>query len=37
MTYSDNGERDLGMLDVEITQLLHSDTEDKEFNGFVED
>jgi len=29
-------ERDPGMLDVEIAQLLNSDSEDEEFIGFVE-
>jgi len=33
-TESDN-ERDPGMLDVEIAHLLHSDTEDEEFDGFL--
>ena len=30
-----NDERDPGMLDAEIAQLLNSDTEDEEFDGFV--
>lgn len=30
-TDSDNDQRDLGMLDAEITQVLNWDTEDKEF------
>jgi len=32
-----NYEKDLGILDVEIAQLVNSDTEDEEFNGFMED
>ncbi len=35
-TDSDNDERDPGMLDAEIAQLLNSDAEDEEFDGFVE-
>lgn len=33
---SDNDERDPGMLDAVIAQLLNSDTEDEEFEGFVD-
>lgn len=36
-TDSDNDERDPGMLDAEIAQLLNSDTEDEEFDGFAEE
>lgn len=36
-TDSDNDERDPGMLDAEIAQLLNSDTEDEEFDGFVDE
>lgn len=36
-TDSDNDERDPGILDAEIAQLLNSDTEDEEFDGFVEE
>ncbi|KAF4093698.1 hypothetical protein AMELA_G00004910 [Ameiurus melas] len=36
-TDSDNDERDLGMVDAEIAQLFTSDTEDEEFDGFVEE
>ena len=36
-TDSDNDKRDLSMLDAEIVQLLNSDTEDKEFDGFVDE
>jgi len=34
---SDSNETDPGMLDVEIAQLLNSDTEDEEFDGFLEE
>lgn len=33
----DNEERDPGMLDAVIAQLLNSDTEDEEFDGFVDE
>ena len=33
---SDNDETDPGMLDVKIAQLLNSDTEDEEFDEFLE-
>ncbi|XP_072769637.1 pogo transposable element with KRAB domain [Nerophis lumbriciformis] len=36
-TDSDDDERDAGMLDAEIAQLLNSDTEDEDFDGFVEE
>ena len=36
-TESDDDERDPGSLDATIAQLLNSDTEDEEFDGFVED
>ncbi|KAG5831790.1 hypothetical protein ANANG_G00282950 [Anguilla anguilla] len=36
-TDSDNDERDPGMLDAVIAQLLNSDTEDEEFEGFVDE
>ena len=36
-TDSDSDETDPGMLDAEITQLLNSDTEDEEFDGFLEE
>ena len=32
---SDNDEAEPGMLDIEIMQLLNSDTEDEEFDGFT--
>ena len=36
-TDSDNDERDQGMLDEVIAQLFNSDTEDEEFEGFVDE
>ena len=36
-TESDDDERDPGVLDAAIAQLLNSDTEDEEFEGFVEE
>ena len=36
-TDSNNDERDLGMLDAEIDLLFNSDTENEEFDGFVEE
>ena len=36
-TDSNNDKRDPGMLNVEITQLLNSDTEHGELNASVED
>ncbi|KAJ8280487.1 hypothetical protein GJAV_G00055280 [Gymnothorax javanicus] len=36
-TDSDNDERDPGMLDAVIAQLLNSDTDDEEFEGFVDE
>lgn len=34
---SDNDDRESGMLDSVIAQLLNSDTEDEEFEGFVDE
>ncbi|GAB1601903.1 hypothetical protein Ahia01_000468800 [Argonauta hians] len=36
-TESDDDEGDPGSLDAAIAQLLNSDTEDEEFDGFVEE
>lgn len=36
-TESDDDERNPGLLDAAIAQLLNSDTEDEEFDGFVEE
>ena len=35
-TESEDDERDPGLLDAAIAQLLNSDTEDEEFEGFVD-
>ena len=36
-TESDDDEKNPGLLDAAIAQLLNSDTEDEEFEGFVEE